>query len=76
MSMTAQQYKNNQIKLVKGIVHLSPTIKRKAMRKHTWEQSKSMSNLGSQVFLAGHSRGTSKLHLLREVEGCWTPRKD
>jgi 6-phosphofructokinase len=30
LSMTAQQYKNSQIKIIKGVVMLSPNIKRRA----------------------------------------------
>jgi len=29
LSMTAQQYKNNQINMIKGVVNLSPNVKRK-----------------------------------------------
>jgi hypothetical protein len=74
LSMTAQQYKNNQIKHLKSIVHLSPTIKRKPVKARAWEQTQSMSNLNSGYPL--QLRQSSKLNLLQSAEGSWTPRKD
>jgi hypothetical protein len=45
LSMTAQQYKNSQMRLLRGgVVHLSPCGRRKGRR---CEQSKSMNNLNS-----------------------------
>ena len=77
--MTAQQYKNSQIKMLKGIVHLSPSVKRKTMKGKMWEQSKSSTNLnggGSLAISHPHLQNSSKLNLLREGEGSWTPRKE
>lgn len=36
--MTAQEYKNNQIKITKGVISLSPHIKRKGEKIHITEE--------------------------------------
>lgn len=35
--MTAQQYKNNQINMIKGVVNLSPNVKRKQEKVYNTE---------------------------------------
>lgn len=37
LSMTAQQYKNNQINMIKGVVNLSPNVKRKQEKVYNTE---------------------------------------
>jgi 16S rRNA C967 or C1407 C5-methylase (RsmB/RsmF family) len=75
LSMTAQQYKNTQIKLLRGVVQLSPSVKRKG-KVRGWEQSKSMSNLYSGLTpTAGQVRSSSKLNLVGP-QNTTTPRKE
>lgn len=63
--MTAQQYKNVQINLLKGVVNLSPTGKKKV--KSRFEQSKSMNNLkiNQQSGNMNNLKSTSRLNLLK-----------
>ena len=74
--MTAQQYKNNQISILKGIVHLSPSSKRKTMKTKAVEQSKSMSNLTGGLMGQPpiHLRNSSRLNLMQNMRECCAPQ--
>ena len=75
LSMTAQQYKNTQIKLLRGVVQLSPSVKRRG-KGRGWEQSKSMSNLYNGLTpTAAQVRSSSKLNLVGP-QITTTPRKE
>jgi hypothetical protein len=71
--MTAQQYKNVQINLLKGILHLSPNGKKTGKTKV--EQSKSMSNLKiNEHSMNSNLKNLSRLNLLKMAQKA-TPQR-
>ena len=75
--MTAQEYKNNQVNLLKGVIRLSPTGKKKLWKVRGWEQSRSMTSLNQQqphVLSSAYLRSSEKLNLLQSLQPCVTPR--